>query len=1080
MRLLPIFVLVALPAAALGQEAPALPLLTVAPAPQAPVIDGVLDDPAWEGAAGFCGMVPIGKDALAEDRTTVRVTYTAERIYVAFECALTDGAPPVSTAVGHDLGRPWREDAIEVYLAPDPANPADNFQLIGSSAGGVFDLRAGDPAWDGAWEFATAVGPEAWTAEASIRFAELGVGTPQPGDEWRANLARDVAAGRSSHESWALLAASFKEPERFGRLVFAGDGPVVGVRGLGEPEFGRLAVDAIAANPGDRAAALKLSALVLEPGTTITASGEEWAPMIRGKMVTAGEDVTIAAGAIERVTVSAEFTDPALGLLVLTATGPDGAQLFAQQLPFDLLTPLSVALQPVPMHHQLLVRVVSGLEGLDPDATQVRLSARPIAGGAPAAEETVSLRAAAETSLDYAAWPLGQYTISAQVTDATGEAHTVGAPFEVTPTPAWVGNDLGRARVIVPPFEPMTASASAFRCWGRRTEFARGLLPASMTSQDEELLAGPMRLVVTRNGRTQAIAAAATPSFSERAPDRVAFATEGAAGDVSARIEWWAEYDGFTWADLAVSAPAGTTVDGLALEIPLRAEFAQMIHADTNRRHAAINEFIGGDLAPPDEPFTWEFLPLVWIGDHDRGLCWFAESAEPFVPLDGERVVEVIPQGDTVLLRITMIAEPTELVSGRTFGFGLLASPVRPLPEGWSTMVIDKWPPARSTVDWEALGTRPDWGVIWNSDYGEHLTAPFATKPIVRDLTALGREWGVGVMHYIAPGCHSMAFEEPRRYFEEWRINPLDEFYIADFDETYPRLCLNSSFADYLLSGIDYMVREFGIQGIYHDGGAPALCSSEVHGCGWRDENRRLRTIRPIRAYREYHKRLATMLWHDRGIEDFFVYDHTSDICWLPALTFCNAHLDGEQYKGQRRAGVPYTQILSRQEILPEYVSTQWGVITVFLNICAREGEEGRACTATFLGHTLPNGIPFYPRHLYQEWHEQIQALYRDFDIDRAQFHPYWRELPGFAPEADMTQTPLSCYVHEDGRVLVVAGNITDGELTPGVRLDRAALGLAADARVRRAVASDVEASLTGETLLLRMPAHSFAMVWVE
>ncbi len=157
MRLLSVLALVAAPTIVLAQEAPPPPLLTIGLSAQAPVIDGVLDDPAWEGAAGFCGMVPIGKDALAEDRTTVRVTYTAERIYVAFECALTDGAPPISTAVGHDLGRPWREDAIEVYLAPDPANPADNFQLIGSSAGGIFDLRAGDPAWNGAWEFATAV-----------------------------------------------------------------------------------------------------------------------------------------------------------------------------------------------------------------------------------------------------------------------------------------------------------------------------------------------------------------------------------------------------------------------------------------------------------------------------------------------------------------------------------------------------------------------------------------------------------------------------------------------------------------------------------------------------------------------------------------------------------------------------------------------------------------------------------------------------------------------------------------------------------------------------------------------------------
>ncbi len=1068
--------LIAAPVIGAAQEGePLLPLVSIGLVADAPVVDGVLDDVAWQGAGGFTGMVPIGKSVMAPDRTTVRMAYDAERLYIGIECVVQPGETPQGSATGHDEGRPWREDAVEVYLSPDPERPQDYYQVIGAAAGGIYDFHAGDPKWNGAWEYAAHVAEGAWTCELSIAFAELGVATPEAGMQWRANVCRDVVAGRSANESWAQMAASFKEWERLGRLLFVGDGPVVGVRDLGAPQFGRLAVDAVATNPGERRAVVKLSAWVVEPGTTITASGEEWAPMIRGKMVTAGEELTLEPGERREVRIAREFTDRALGLIVLSATGPDGGQLYAQQLPFELQTPLSVAVQPVPKDRRLIVSVISGLEGIDPQATTVAISAAPRRSETPCAELTASLAdAESGVDLDYATWPVGEYVVTAAVADAAGEMQTASAPFEVVPTPDWVGNSLGRERVIVPPFEPITTSQTAFRVWGRRTEFADRFLPASMTSQDKELLAGPMRLVAMRDGERIPLTTSAPVTFSERSPDRVEFATAGSGAGIEARIDWWAEYDGFTWAEMAISAPERRTIDGLALEIPLRAEFARMIHADTNRRHAAINDFIG------DEPFAWGFLPMIWTGDHDRGLCWFAESAEPFVPLDGERVVEVIPQGDTVLLRITMIGAPVEMTGRRRFGFGLLASPVRPLPEGWATMMIDRWPPRRSTVNWEAVGSKPDWGIIWNSDYGEHLTAPFWTPESVREVAALGREWGVGVMHYIAPGCHSMAYAEPQRYFEEWRIDPLDEFYIEQFDETYPRLCLNSSFADYLLAGIDYMVREFGIQGIYHDGGAPALCRSEVHGCGWRDENHRLRRIRPIRAYREYHKRLATMLWYEHGIEDFFIYDHTSDICWLPTLTFCNAHLDGEQYKGRRRARVPYSEILSRREIEPEYISTQWGVITVFLNICDREGEEGRACSATVLGYTLPYGIPFYPRYLYQEWLDGIEALYAQFDIDHATFHPYWRELAGFAAEADMERTPVSCFLHDDGRLLVVAGNITGEALSPTVRIDRDTLGLAADADVRQTISSDVTTSWEDGALTLQMPAHSFAMVWVE
>ncbi len=1056
-----------------AQEAQ-VPLLTVPHSAQAPVVDGALGDAAWEGAAGFAGMAPIGDDSLSPDLTRVRVLYTDERLYLAWECHFAPEAELQAVARERDTGKPWREDSVELFLLPGEQATREYYQLIGNSVGSIYDLHVGRAQWNGAWEFATTTGQGVWYAELSVPFADLGRATPADGELWRANICRDVQAGRSSNDSWAPLAASYIEPDNFGWLRFETGGAALRVEGLGDPAYGRLAVGGTALNAGERPVNLTVQAWIGAAGTSLTAAGEDWAQFVQGKMVTASQKLQAPAGGSTDVLVEREFSDRELNEIRITATLGDGTVIYAQQLPLALRVPLSVSLQPIPMHKTLIVRAESGIEGIDPAATQATVVATG-ENGAEVARTAAPLAALARgLALDYAVWPEGAYEVAVTVA-AEGE-HVASAPFEVLPKPEWLGKGLGTARVVLPPFEPLGYEDGAVECWGRRMEFNEsGPLPAQITSQGERLLSArfgaPMRLVATIGGRESVFESSRRPQFREQSDDRAEFRTVASAGPgVRAKIDWWTEFDGFTWADLTLDAPAGTTVDSLALEFDVPPDVAQLMHGTADLRRGAFNEIL-----EVGKSYDYPFLPMLWIGNHDRGLCWFTETMQGWVPeVYSEGVVQVRVDRDGGHVRISIINEPVQLEGERSWGFGLLASPVRPLPEGWSTWMCDKWPPARSTLDWQALGAKPDAGIIWMTDYGRHLTAPLDTPETVADVVKLGEEWGVDVMHYIAPGTHSMAFDTPQRYFEEWRIEPLSEFYIPNFDETYPRLCLNSGlWEDYLLFGIDRLITDLGMRGIYHDGGAPATCSSEVHGCGWRDANNKLRHIRPIRAYREYHKRLATLFYHDRGIDDYVIYDHTSDICWLPALTFCDAHLDAEQYKGQRRAGVPYAEILSPTEIRPEYVSTQWGVITVFLNICAREGEEGRACSATFLAYCLPYGIPFYPRHMYQEWNEQIQVLYNDFDIDRAQFHPYWRGLPGITTDADFDETPVGTWTHPDKGTVLAAGNITGEARTVTLTLDAAPA-------IERTICSDVEVALDGGTLTLAMPPHSFALVWVK
>ena len=312
------------------------------------------------------------------------------------------------------------------------------------------------------------------------------------------------------------------------------------------------------------------------------------------------------------------------------------------------------------------------------------------------------------------------------------------------------------------------------------------------------------------------------------------------------------------------------------------------------------------------------------------------------MPLSATDAIELVPGDDAVTLRCRIIAEPTRLTGDWSVGFALIATPVKPLPRGWSTLIYDVLPASRRTIQWEPMGIRQDLGTIWNNSFAEHLTDPLHPKPELAQVVAQARELGISPFAYIAPNVHTMQHEEPARYLAEWRVEPVHEFYEWP-GETYTTLCFRGSWQDYLLAGYKHLVGEFKMDGVYHDGGGPALCHNELHGCGWQDPAGGRHQVRDILACRAFHKRTATMLYHDLGIENYVIFEHTSDVTWLPTQTFLTQHFDGEQYKGSKLAKVPYTEILSLEEVRPEYIATQWGIPQVFLNTCDRKSDEGRA-----------------------------------------------------------------------------------------------------------------------------------------
>jgi len=146
---------------------------------QAIVLDGRLDEPAWQDALTFTGFRWNRDDfpLAVSENTILRITYDETNLYLGWTCykenmaALTARAPANGC---HDL----KDDRLEIYF-DGLASDAAPYQLIIVNSKGIFrGLRFGRELIRDGWypRFATAAGTtsNAWCLEMRLPLAELG------------------------------------------------------------------------------------------------------------------------------------------------------------------------------------------------------------------------------------------------------------------------------------------------------------------------------------------------------------------------------------------------------------------------------------------------------------------------------------------------------------------------------------------------------------------------------------------------------------------------------------------------------------------------------------------------------------------------------------------------------------------------------------------------------------------------------------------------------------------------------------------------------------------------------------------
>jgi hypothetical protein len=162
------------------------------------LIDGALDDAAWEGALVQEILYDIqpGDNTPAPERTIVRLGYTTEALYISFRALEHD--PRAIRAHLRDRDSALNDDWVGVFLDTFDDNRR-GYEFIVNPLGVQSDLirdetnldNQEDESWDGLWHSAGRLTPEGYAVEMRIPFSTLRFPKGSQDQRWGISLFRN-------------------------------------------------------------------------------------------------------------------------------------------------------------------------------------------------------------------------------------------------------------------------------------------------------------------------------------------------------------------------------------------------------------------------------------------------------------------------------------------------------------------------------------------------------------------------------------------------------------------------------------------------------------------------------------------------------------------------------------------------------------------------------------------------------------------------------------------------------------------------------------------------------------------------
>lgn len=1020
------------------------PFFTIGKAPVAPTIDGRIGLDEWRFAGAVTGFVQLDNEK-AERETTVYACYDDQKLYVAFAASYSGGL---------GMGESTRDakfanhiDAIELWIKPPDAKW---IQFVGMPAGGILDQNEDSLAWNGGWDYKTTVedsGDTAggvltfargtWHSEVSIRFSELGVRTPQPGETWRMNFCRDFSAKtRAARDwtSWSPTCGAFANPDRFGYVAFGGDGPVAQIVDLGAPADGNLAVSGRVT--ASTAAQVEVQLQVEHDGSPFVTETRLVSLSASGSQTIDAQQLIKVSGSTP-VRVWASVLDRGSGHAVLHT-----------KIPYRVRPSFRLAVTPLFRKGFVDVGLDASRLGELPDAVTAvvtltrALEAEPLL--TMRAEQLSNEQTSASVRLDLSGLPPGDYAITGQLSAGAGHAFASSVePLSIPEPPDWLGSQLGVTEDIPAPFVPVKLSGRDVSVTQRRYTVADSGLPRAVTATGAELLCREMSLQAVIAG---APVACKFEPLTQRHVARtdVSWGLRGRCGPLTLTGELTVEYDGFARWTVRIDGPEGVTLDSLSLDYDMpraRALYARAFRGTEPVLSYAAALYNQGRLDERPEQIgsgaTWFFSPsgwersgdffhTLWIGDDDRGLALVCETDEFIF---GERYIEISTDDEQVHVRVHLVSEPTVLSSPLRYDYAWQATPLKPRaqdPKRWRICYGGGSHPKEGLLRRMYVGL--DYHALTHTSYPA-LRNPQISKRRIQTF----HDHGAKIVTAVYLAASSKETDEWRSYGREWEILPRGGW-SSRIQGPAAYACPKTSFFDYLVHACcERVVNGFGYDGMYLDVSGPMACENAYHPCGYERDGKRHAALN-LFTWRELYKRLYTYL-HTGGREGVMFRHGMRPSC---IAAFVDAVTQGEEWCMER--DLQYRR-LSPDMFRCKEMRTQFGTPYTWYTFhyyayrAKRYGgpvPRNEILTMCLLHRVLPT--------VDEEEMWPIWDLMDKWWVG-TEFVPYWSETP--PASTGVKDVFASAYVRRGaGQALLVVGNWNYEPKDVRLRVHQPSLGI--------------------------------------
>ncbi len=983
----------------------------------APVIDGKLDDKAWNQAGSFIGLADLRGNPFKGWRlppNTFQYMWDKNNLYLGFttlfprNAAIRMGNNRKSGARAEEA---WGYESFEFRIKAGK----EMYRFAGNVAGGSSASKRSDSNWNGEWDYKATLSHriddrKLWQGEVVIPWKTLGFNGP-PKEDFSLNFSRSwllVGCECLSSSAWN---GNYVDSKVFQQAACE-QVPSMQVLEQNSPEFGSLVQKLSFCSPVPADVTYEVSGAAVDGSIPAT--------------VLLSKDFRIPAGTQKLETVSIPIRQTCYDALLFTLR--QGKKiLMSQLLPFRLNEEF-FTVSPRFLQEKLIVNAKRFmiLEKFGKDAP-FRLTLKDGKG---------------KTIMSEALGDRESFTVPFEKSNATGDytMELTGksgmilyqTKFHFPGIGEW--SKMTFDNRIIPPFTPLEARKTdnglTVSMWGRTYEWKNSLFPAVIISQKEPMLDGPVALEA--DGKPLSGANVRVDKIDPHRAELTAAYDSPACSVVN---HAWVEYDGVSYFNVTVKAKE--PMKNLRIRIPMPGDLARYLH--TSSESISWGSKLTEKLNSGKRSF--HYFPVVWIGSEDKGLCFFTETRNGWKNRSQE--VNTIVKNKREAVYEVSLADALKPGETFSFEFGLLASPVRPLPENYPCNFF--------TWAFCTPMNRPEGIIDLILGYGGNNLGgcfgdipSFKTNPrnaVILQQIDQARKFKTRFIPYAIDRYLVDEYPEVAAFKEEWKMVPE---HILDYDDNGHKTflydcCPRSGANAFYMYKFKNMLDFFRMDGIYLDFGTVPTCSNAEHGCNNRN---------PLLAQREFYRRLC-LIQLDAGIKDPIVMLHNTDTVQLPAMTFATHLFNGEHIRQQSS-----TIMHQGKDILDTYD------VTMFANelnslpfgltnadyqsndVLMPEYGGGKEdpelykfrITKAFLAGALPhNTLPSGCRCHYGIFDKLIR-IYKKFGVPQSEFFGYWKHPAEVIRGKDIF---VSVYKQPGGRkVLAVISHIGKGHEKQSVEID--------------------------------------------